>query len=168
MLAHSPYVAPGEVPAAVPSPGCQSWEEGFVLGFIPRLSPAYRAVPSSMSAIFHMGCTEKGDKWEKLHLTRTLRTTSFCRQKHPQHSHGGKQSGVAGLLCCPMPCQSLGTSISSHSLCHWSECHICPRMNSPVLLRAPSPCTQTPGWPVTCSSLTMEVASQEATPVTLS
>ena len=84
-----------------------------------------------------------------MHLARELHATSLCRQKYPQRTHGGKQSWAAGLLRCPMACQSLGTSVSSLTFCHWSGRHVCPRVNSPVLLRAPSPWAQTPCWPIT-------------------
>jgi len=65
------------------------------------------------------------------------------------------------------PCHSLGTSTSSLTFCPWSGCHICPRANSPVLLQAPSRCTQAPcGERCPRPSLGMEVASHEATPAT--
>lgn len=81
VLACSPYVAPGEAPGAVPLPGCQSREEGFVLGFNPRLSPS---MPGSTT--FHVCCfftwtAQKRGK--KMHLAKKLDMTSLCREASP-------------------------------------------------------------------------------------
>ena len=69
----------------------------LLLGASPREEALFWGSPRGyppaaplVSAGFHTGCTEKGEKGEENASQRTLHTQSLCRQKRPQHSHGGK------------------------------------------------------------------------------
>lgn len=110
--------------------------------------PARQAAPPSMSAVFHMGCTEKGDKGEENASRQEtphyvpLQIEAFPVLPRWQMKLGGRTAVLP---------HALPVSRDKHLLtfCHQSECHVCPRANSPVLLQAPSPCAQAPCWPIT-------------------
>lgn len=151
----------------VASPGKKALFRGSSRG-----CPSERqAEPPSMSAAFHMGCTEKGGKGEE----------NASRQETPHyiplHIDASpvlpwwqmKLGSRTAVLPHPLP-----VSRVKHLLTHilsLVRIHVCPRANSPVLLQAPPP-TPRPlagpslGLEMVMFLLGMKVASQEATPAT--